>query len=90
MGDSIRLPASMALFVEEGEQFEAVAGSLSLRSIAWKVGQVSGPLFIGVVWDATGVFTAFAIAAGAILATTVALVRLYGTAWTGTAPVSAD
>ncbi|PSQ10674.1 MFS transporter [Halobacteriales archaeon QS_5_70_15] len=90
VGDSLRLPASMALFVEEGEQFEAVAGSLSLRSIGWKVGQVVGPLLIGVVWDATGVFTAFAIAAGAILAATLAFVRLYGTAWTGTSPVSAD
>jgi MFS family permease len=90
VGDSIRLPASMALFVEEGEQFEAVAGSLSLRSIAWKVGQVIGPLLIGVVWDATGVFTAFAIAAGAILVATVAFVRMYGTAWTSAAPVSAD
>jgi MFS family permease len=90
VGDSLRLPASMALFVEEGEQFDAVAGSLSLRSIAWKIGQVSGPLFIGVIWDATSVFTAFAIAAGAILVATVAFVRLYETAWASVSPVSAD
>jgi len=44
--DSLRLPASMALFVEEGEYFDAVAASLSLRSIGWKVGQVAGPFTV--------------------------------------------
>ncbi|MFB6179530.1 MAG: MFS transporter [Halorientalis sp.] len=66
IADSIRLPASMALFVEEGEHFEAVAGSMSLRSIAWKVGQVVGPVTVGALWDATDVFTAFWTAGGLI------------------------
>ncbi|MFC7154591.1 MFS transporter [Halomarina halobia] len=66
VADSVRLPASMALFVEEGQRFDAVAASMSLRSIAWKVGQVAGPVTVGVVWDASGVFTAFALAAGLI------------------------
>ncbi len=67
IADSLRLPASMALFVEEGEHFDAVAGSLSLRSIAWKVGQIVGPVTVGVVWDATSVFVAFWIAAGMLV-----------------------
>lgn len=72
VADSIRLPASMALFIEEGEAVDATAGSMSIRSVAWKVGQVVGPLAMGVVWDATGVFTAFGVAAAMILASTAA------------------
>ncbi|KZN24225.1 MFS transporter [Haladaptatus sp. R4] len=79
IGDSLRLPASMALFVEEGEQFEAVASSLSLRSIAWKVGQVGGPVFIGAIWDATGVFVAFWAASGFIIVSSFVFAMLYST-----------
>ena len=79
IADSIRLPASMALFVEEGEHFDAVAGSLSLRSIAWKVGQVAGPLTVGIIWDATSVFVAFAAAAGLIVLAAMSFVALYAT-----------
>jgi len=77
IADSIRLPASMALFVEEGEHFDAVAGSLSLRSIAWKVGQVAGPVTVGAIWDATSVSVAFATAAGLIVLATGAFGLLY-------------
>jgi len=67
VADSLRLPASMAMFVEEGEHFDAVAGSMSLRSIAWKIGQVSGPVAVGFIWDQTSVFGAFWTAAGFLL-----------------------
>ncbi|WP_435152934.1 MFS transporter [Haladaptatus sp. DFWS20] len=77
IGDSLRLPASMALFVGEGEQFDAVASSLSLRSIAWKVGQVGGPVFIGVIWDATTVLVAFWAAAAFIVVSSVVFAMLY-------------
>jgi len=77
VADSIRLPASMALFVEEGETFDAVAGSMSLRSIAWKVGQVTGPVTVGAVWDATDVTTAFLTAAVFIAVATGVFVLLY-------------
>jgi MFS family permease len=77
VGDSLRLPASMALFVEEGEGFDAVAGSLSLRSMAWKVGQVAGPVSVGAIWDATSVLTAFLTAAGFIALATGVFVFLY-------------
>jgi MFS family permease len=77
VGDSVRLPASMSLFVEEGEHFDAVAGSMSLRSIAWKLGQVSGPVLVGAVWDATSVFVAFAVAAGALLLSALVFALLF-------------
>jgi MFS family permease len=77
IADSLRLPASMALFVEEGEQFDAVAASMSLRSIAWKVRQVAGPITVGAIWDATGVATAFGTAAGLILLASVVFAFLY-------------
>ena len=77
VADSLRLPASMALFVEEGEHFGAVAASLSLRSVAWKVGEVIGPFTVGVLWDATSVFVAFFVAAGLIVVATGVFVALY-------------
>jgi DHA1 family multidrug resistance protein-like MFS transporter len=67
IADSIRLPASMALFVEEGEVFDSVASAFSLRSIAWKVGQIIGPVSVGLIWDTMGVFAAFWTAAVFIL-----------------------
>jgi MFS family permease len=77
IADSLRLPASMALFVEEGEQFDAVAGSLSLRSIAWKFGQILGPVTVGVVWDLTSVFVAFAAAAAMLALSALVFATLY-------------
>lgn len=77
IADSLRLPASMAMFVEEGEHFDAVAGSMSLRSIAWKVGQVIGPLAVGVVWDASSVFIAFGTAAAFIVVASAVFLMLY-------------
>jgi MFS family permease len=67
VADSIRLPASMALFVEEGEQFDSVASSMSLRSISWKVGQVTGPVGVGLIKDFVSVEAAFYTAAGFIV-----------------------
>lgn len=71
VGDSLRLPASMALFVEEGERFDSVASSLSLRSISWKVGQVTGPVVVGVIIDVVSTTVAFLTAAGFIVVATV-------------------
>ena len=67
IADSIRLPASMALFVEEGEKFDSVASSMSLRSISWKVGQVAGPVGVGLIKDFVSVEAAFYTAAGFIV-----------------------
>jgi MFS family permease len=67
VADSLRLPASMALFVEEGEQFDSVASSMSLRSISWKIGQISGPVAVGLIKDFVSNEAAFLTASGFIL-----------------------
>ena len=77
VADSIRLPASMSLFVQEGEQFDSAASSMSLRSISWKIGQVSGPVFVGVVKDVFSTTTAFLVAAGFIVLASTAFVISY-------------
>ncbi|UPV99325.1 MFS transporter [Halorussus gelatinilyticus] len=77
VADSLRLPASMALFVEEGEHFDAVGSSLSLRSIAWKVGQVGGPVLVGAIWDATSVLVAFWTAAAFIVVSAVVFAAMF-------------
>ena len=67
VADSIRLPASMSLFVEEGEQYDSVASAMSLRSLSWKVGQVAGPLGVGLIKDYVSTAAAFYTAAGFIV-----------------------
>ncbi|WP_435128597.1 MFS transporter [Halobaculum sp. D14] len=67
VADSIRLPASMSLFVEEGEHYDAVASAMSLRSISWKVGQVAGPVGIGLIIDYVSTSAAFYTAAAFIV-----------------------
>jgi cation transporter-like permease len=64
----------MALFVEEGERFDSVASSMSLRSISWKVGQITGPFLVGVIKDFVSTTAAFLTAAGFILFATVVFV----------------
>ncbi|MEF8800821.1 MAG: MFS transporter [Halolamina sp.] len=59
IADSIRLPASMALFVEEGEKYDSVASAMSLRSLSWKIGQTAGPLGVGLIKDYVGTTEAF-------------------------------
>jgi len=77
VADSLRLPASMALFVEEGERFDSVASSMSLRSISWKVGQVVGPALVGVIKDTLSTLLAFWTAAGFVLLATMVFVVVY-------------
>lgn len=74
IADSIRLPASMALFVEEGERYESVASAMSLRSISWKIGQVAGPVMIGVTMDFISTEAGFYLAAGFIAFSTLLFV----------------
>ena len=84
VADSIRLPASMSLFVTEGEQYDSVASAMSLRSVSWKVGQVVGPVLVGVTMDATTTETGFFLAAGFIAFATT------GFAWQARAAHRAD
>ncbi|WP_435096105.1 MFS transporter [Halarchaeum sp. P4] len=92
VADSIRLPASMALFVEEGERFDSVASSMSLRSISWKVGQVVGPVLVGSIKDFYGMAIAFWTAAAFIVVASCAFMLMYrfGHHITGGQPVGAD
>ncbi|RAW45545.1 MFS transporter [Halorubrum sp. 48-1-W] len=76
VADSIRLPASMSLFVDEGERHDSVASAMSLRSISWKIGQVVGPVLVGTTMDFTTTETGFLLAAGFIgFATTLFVVQ---------------
>ncbi len=83
VGDSIRLPASMSLFVDEGEEYDSVASAMSLRSISWKVGQVTGPVLVGTTMDFISTTAGFYLAAGFIAVATLSFVvtarRAYGT-----------
>jgi len=76
LADSLRLPASMALFVEEAEAYDAVASSFSLRSISWKVGQVTGPVLIGAIKELVSPEAAFLAAAGFLGFATVVFVGM--------------
>lgn len=77
LADSLRLPTSTALFVEEGEHYDAVAESLSLRSIAWQIGAIVGPLGAGAVLDYVSFEAAFYVAALFALAAAVIFALLY-------------
>jgi MFS family permease len=74
VADSIRLPASMSLFVDEGAEFDSVASAMSLRSISWKIGQVTGPVVVGLTMDAFGVGSGFLLAAAFIAVATAGFV----------------
>ncbi|MEF8828792.1 MAG: MFS transporter [Haloarcula sp.] len=70
VADSIRLPASMSLFVDEGAQYDSVASAMSLRSLSWKVGQVAGPVLVGTTMDFISTEAGFVLAAGFIAVAT--------------------
>jgi hypothetical protein len=74
VADSIRLPASMSLFVDEGTKYDSVASAMSLRSISWKVGQVTGPVLVGTTMDFVSTEAGFVLAAGFIAVATAAFV----------------
>jgi len=71
VADSIRLPASMSLFVDEGSQLDSVASAMSLRSISWKVGQIVGPVAVGTTIDVLDPTAGFLLAAAFIGVATV-------------------
>ncbi|MGM0604789.1 MAG: MFS transporter [Halobacteriota archaeon] len=71
VADSLRLPASMSLFVAEGETYDSVASAMSLRSISWKVGQVAGPVLVGTTMDLVSTAAGFFLAAAFIAVATI-------------------
>lgn len=77
VGDSLRIPASISMFVEEGEQYDAVAGSISLRSVSWQLGAALGPFVVGGVIDYVSVFAAFWLATVLVFAAGIIFAILY-------------
>jgi MFS family permease len=74
IADSIRLPASMSLFVDEGTRYDSVASAMSLRSISWKVGQVAGPVLVGTTVDVFSMEIGFVLASAFIAVGTLGFV----------------
>ncbi|MHB9286969.1 MFS transporter [Halobacteriales archaeon Cl-PHB] len=74
VADSIRLPASMSLFVDEGTAYDSVASAMSLRSLSWKVGQVTGPVLVGATMQFVSPAAGFFLAAGFIAVATAGFV----------------
>lgn len=77
IADSLRLPTSMALFVEEGEHYDAVAGSLSLRSVSWQIGAILGPLVVGVTFDHLSFLAGFWLAAVFMVIAGIAFIGIF-------------
>jgi predicted MFS family arabinose efflux permease len=77
LADSLRLPTGITLFVNEGERHDAVAGSLSLRSIAWQSGAIAGPLVAGWILDSLSFIALFWLAAGVVAASALVFAVLY-------------
>lgn len=77
LADSLRLPTSMALFVEEGEYYDSVAGSLSLRSVSWQVGAIVGPVVVGATFDRVSFFGGFWLAAALMVVAGLVFLRLF-------------
>ena len=67
IGDSLRIPSSFAMFVDEGDEYDAVAGSISLRSVSWQVGAATGPFTVGAVLDYSTFYAAFWLAAALVV-----------------------
>jgi len=79
IADSLRLPTSMALFVEEGEYYNSVAGSLSLRSVSWQVGAIIGPIVVGTMFDYVSFLGGFLLASGLMIVASVIFLVLFET-----------
>lgn len=77
IADSLRLPTSMALFVEEGEYYDAVAGSLSLRTVSWQIGTIIGPIVVGAMFDFVSFTAGFWLAAVSMVVAGVAFLHLF-------------
>ena len=93
IADSLRLPTSMALFVKEGEYFDSVAGSLSLRSVSWQIGAIIGPVIVGATFDYVSFFGGFWLAAGLMVIAGVVFLYLFeseASPDTGSAPAVDD
>jgi MFS family permease len=64
--DSIREPASMALFADEGKG-SGITSSIGIRGLVWRPGALLAPLLGGYLMDSVGMEWVFFVAGGAAL-----------------------
>jgi MFS family permease len=85
VADSLREPASMALFADEGADGDGIASSFGIRSLVWRPGSVAAPLLGGVLMSDFGMAWVFYVGGLAaftgVLTFALALLRLEG--WSG-------
>ena len=65
IADSLREPASMALFADEGSDGDGIASSFGIRSLVWRPGSVLAPLLGGYLMAAHGIEWVFYAGAAA-------------------------
>lgn len=63
VADSIREPASMALFADEGTDDGSVASSFGIRELVWRPGSVVAPMIGGLLMDTAGMQWVFFVGA---------------------------
>ncbi|MFB6105272.1 MAG: MFS transporter [Halobacteriaceae archaeon] len=63
VADSIREPASMALFADEGSADGGIASSFGIRSIVWRPGSILAPMLGGVLMTGIGMAWVFYVGA---------------------------
>ncbi|WP_049998315.1 MFS transporter [Halococcus sediminicola] len=63
IADSIREPASMALFADEGTDDGGVASSFGIRELVWRPGSIAAPLLGGVLMAQVGMQWVFFVGA---------------------------
>lgn len=66
VADSVREPASMALFADEGKD-SGITSSFGVRGLVWRPGAMLAPLAGGVLMDTAGMAWVFALAGGTAL-----------------------
>jgi MFS family permease len=65
VADSLREPASMALFADEGSANGGIASSFGVRELVWRPGSVLAPMIGGVLMAGIGMEWVFYVGAGA-------------------------
>lgn len=63
--DSLREPASMALFADEGSESGGVASSFGIRELVWRPGSIAAPLVGGFLMTGVGMEWVFYVGATA-------------------------
>lgn len=66
VADSIREPASMALFADEGKG-SGIASSFGIRGLVWRPGALIAPVIAGYLMDSVGIAWVFVLGGGAAL-----------------------